>query len=131
MDTFLKATIAILIALIFYLILLKESKDISAVLTIVVCSAICISAVEFLIPILDFITSLQELSNFDNQMLTIILRCVGIGLLTEITTMICADSGNSAMGKTLQLLATAIVLWLSLPLFTEMIALIKEILREV
>lgn len=131
MNTFLNATIAILIALIFYLVLQKYGKDISSVLTIVVCSAISISAIEFLVPVLDFLNSLQEISNFDNQMLTTILRCVGIGLLTEITSTLCADSGNSTMGKTLQFLATVIVLWLSIPLFTEMIALIKEILAEV
>ena len=131
MNTFLNATIAILVALIFYLVLQKHGKDISSVLTIVVCSAISISAIEFLVPVLDFLNSLQEISNFDNQMLTTILRCVGIGLLTEITSTLCADSGNSTMGKTLQFLATVIVLWLSIPLFTEMIALIKEILAEV
>lgn len=131
MDVFLKSTIIILIALIFYLILQQQGKDISSVLTIVVCTIVLISAVEFLGPIVDFILTLQDLGNFDSQMLTIIFRCVCIGLLAEITSMICNDSGNSAMGKTLQLLAAVVVLWLSLPMFTEMVALIKEILTEV
>lgn len=131
MDIFLKSTAAVLVALIFYLILLKHGKDISSVLTIVVCSVIGISALEHLRPVLDFVTTLQELGNFDSQMLNIMLRCVGIGLVSEITSLICADAGNAALGKTLQILATIVVIWLSLPMLTEMIELIKEILAEV
>jgi len=131
MDVFLKSTAAVLVALIFYLVLSKHGKEISSVLTIVVCSVIAISALEFLIPVLDFLTALQELGNFDSQMLRIMLRCVGIGLVAEITSLICVDAGNAALGKTLQILATIVVVWLSLPMMTEMIELIKEILAEV
>ena len=61
-------------------------------------------------------------------MLQIVMRSVGIGLLSEITLHICTDSGNTALGKTLQILGNAIILWLSLPIFTKIIELIEEIL---
>ena len=131
MSIFLKSTVAILVALILYLILLKQGKDISSALTMVVCSILGIAAMEYLSPIVDFIYTLQELGNFDSQMLSIILRCVGIGLIAEITSMICADAGNTSMGKILQLLASLVVIWLSLPILTETVELIKEILKEV
>lgn len=131
MSIFLKSTVVILVALIFYLILLKQGKDISSVLTIAVCCIVGIVAMEYLTPIVSFINDLQELGGLDSQMLTIILRCVGIGLISEITSLICADAGNAAMGKVLQLLATLVVMWLSLPMFMAMVELIKEILKQV
>ena len=131
MNIFLKSTAAIIIALIFYLVLLKQGKDISSLLTIFVCCIIGIAAFEYLTPVIDFINSLSELGGFDQQMLDIILRCVGIGMIAEITSTICTDAGNTALSKILQLLATMVVLWLSLPILEDMVELIKEILKEV
>ena len=131
MDIFLKASAGILIALICYLILSKYAKDISALLTIAVCTIIAIATFHFIAPLIDLIGSLEQLGGIDSQMTKILLRSVGIGFLTEITSLICTDAGNAAMGKTLQLLGGVVILWLSIPLFEEMIELIKEILQTI
>jgi hypothetical protein len=44
--------------------------------------------------------------------------------------MVCADAGNASLGKVLQILASAVILWLSLPVFTALIELIQKILGE-
>ena len=63
-------------------------------------------------------------------MLGILLKAVGIGLVSEIAGLVCTDAGNGSLGKTLQLLGSAVILYLSLPIFTAMLELIREILRE-
>ena len=131
MTIYLKASAGILIALICYLTLLRQSKDISLLLSIAVCATVAISAIQYIAPIVDFIESLKDLGDIDNQMFRILLRASGIGLLAEITSLLCIDAGNSAMAKTLQILAGAVILWLSIPLFTAMIQLIKEILLTI
>lgn len=128
MDIFLKSAAGTLVALILYLILLKQGKDISALLTAAVCCMLATAAMQYIEPVIAFIDRLQQVCGLEPVMLQIILRAVGIGLLAEITSVICADAGNAALGKSLQLLAGGVVLWLSLPLFTEMIDLIEEIL---
>ena len=125
MDIFIRASAGILIALICYLILSKYGRDISTLLTITVCTIIAIAAFQYIDPIIDLIRSLEHLGNIDSQMVQILLRSVGIGFLAEITSLVCIDSGNAAMGKTLQLLGGIVILWLSIPLFREMIELIK------
>lgn len=131
MDIFLKSAAGTFVALIMYLILVKQGKDISVLLTVAVCCMLAIAAMQYIEPVITFIQRLQQLSNLDPAMLQIILRAVGIGLLSEITSLICADSGNAALGKSLQLLAVGVVLWLSMPLFTELIDLIEEILQVI
>ena len=131
MDIFLKSAAGTFVALIMYLILVKQGKDISVLLTVAVCCMLAIAAMQHIEPVITFIQRLQQLSNLDPAMLQIILRAVGIGLLSEITSLICADSGNAALGKSLQLLAVGVVLWLSMPLFTELIDLIEEILQVI
>ena len=131
MDNFLKATACILVALIFYLVLLKQGKDISSMLAIVVCVIIAIAAIRYLEPVIELLNTLQQLGKLDNHMLRILMQAVGIGLLAEITSLICSDSGNTAMAKTLQILASAVILWLSIPLLTEMINMVREILQAI
>ena len=131
MDNFLKATACVLVALILYLVLVKQSKDLSLMLAIVVCVLVAISAIEYLMPVVELFETLKSIGKLNNQMLRILLQAVGIGILAEIAALLCADSGNAAMGKTLQLLSGVVILWLSVPLFTEMIDLIREILQTI
>lgn len=131
MDIFIKSVAGTFVALILYLILAKHGKDISTLLTAAVCCMLAIAAISYIQPVIAFIERLQQITKLDSEMLQIILRTVGIGLLAEITSLICSDVGNAAMGKSLQLLAGGVVLWLSLPLFTKLIDLIEEILLVV
>ena len=131
MDVFIKAAGGVLIALVLHLILAKQGKDISLLLTVAVCCMVAGAAVTYLDPVIVFFEKLQALGQIDTEMLTIILRAVGIGLLSEITCLICADVGNAALGKTLQLLASAVILWMSVPLFNSLITLVEEVLGSV
>lgn len=128
MDIFIKSAAGTLIALVMYLILAKQGKDLSALLTAAVCCMLAMAAMQYFEPVVTFIGRLQQISGLEPEILQIILRAVGIGLLAEITSLICADAGNAALGKALQFLATGVVLWLSIPLFTELIDLIEELL---
>lgn len=131
MDIFIKSVAGTFVALILYLILSKHGKDISTLLTAAVCCMLATVAISYIQPVIAFIERLQQITKLDSEMLQIILRTVGIGLLAEITSLICSDVGNAALGKSLQLLAGGVVLWLSLPLFTKLIDLIEEILLVV
>jgi len=115
-------------SLILTLILSKQGKDFSLLLTVLVCSVVSAAAINYLTPVVNFFDRLQSIGKLDPDFIKILLRAVGIGLLAEITGLICSDAGNAALGKTLQFLAGAVVLWMSVPLFTSIIDLIEEIL---
>ena len=128
MDIFFKATAGILVALILYLVLLKQGKDYSVLLTLFVCCCVSVVAMGYFENIVDLLRNLQTKGQIDSQMFRIILRAVGIGILAEITSTICADAGNAALGKTIQFLSSVIVLWMSIPIFESLISLVEEIL---
>ena len=131
MDIFLKASAGILITVVLCLALSKQGKDISLLLTIAVCCMVVTAAITYLQPIIDFFQKLNSISQLDSSIVNILLKAVGIGLLAEITGLICKDAGSAALGKTIQILATAVILWLSLPLFNELIELIDGILGAI
>ena len=128
MDNYLKATAGVLIALVLYLVLSRNQKDISLLLSIFVCCMVAVFAVNTLQPVFNFLRRLEDLGELDHEMVSVVFKVVGIGLLGEITNTICTDAGNAALGKSLQLLASAVMLCLSTPLFEGLIELIEEIL---
>ena len=131
MNTFLKIAAGILTALILWISLNRQGKDISALLSVAVCAMVAAAAMSFLEPVVSFLKKIQGLGNLDGELLNVILKVVGIGLLTEITVLICKDAGNEAMGKTLQILSTVTALWMSIPVFEKLISLLDKILGSV
>ena len=131
MTLFLKATAGVFVTLIACLLLAKQGKDFSLLLSVAVCSLVAVVALQYLEPIFDFFHSLRISGKLDTDALNMILKAVGIGLLTEISGLICTDSGNAAMGKILQLLGSVVIIWLSLPMFTSLIGLVEEILVNI
>ena len=128
MDLFWKASAGILIALILVLTLGKQQRDMGTLLTIAVCCMTAIAAMKLLEPILDFLYELQHLTYMEGNVLKTLFRLVGIGLVAELVAMICSDAGCTSLGKTLQLLASSVILYLSIPIFQSMIELIQSIM---
>ncbi len=128
MDTFLKASGCVLAALVIYLILAKQNMDFSLLLSVGVCVMVAVVAVHYLEPVFDLVEKLRTVGNLDSQMVEILLKSVGIALVSEIVGHICQDAGNGSMGKTVQVLASGVILWLCVPMFSGLIELVEEIL---
>lgn len=131
MGTVIKAICGILIAVILSQVLAKKEKNFSLLLIILACCMVMTSAMVFIAPVLEFFERLQALGQLNNDLIKIVLKATGIGVLTEMTAMICTDMGNASMGKSLQLLATAAILWLSIPLFEELLQIVDSILEAI
>jgi len=131
MDIFFKATACVLTALILWICLNKSGKDMSTLLTLCVCIAVAIASFSFLKPVIAFVQKLAGIGQLDSGLLSVMLKVVGIGLISEICTLVCKDAGNESMGKILQILSSCVVLWLSIPVFEKLISLLEKILGKV
>ena len=89
-----------------------------------------LAALHYLQPVISFLHMLEELSGLDGDMVAILLKATGIGIVAEIANLVCKDAGNESMGKSLQLLGSAVILYLSIPLFTALIDLLQKVLGE-
>lgn len=130
MSLFWKAAAAVLIAVVLILMLGKQAPDMRLMISIAASTMVAILAVTYLEPVLEFLQELEVLSRIQGDMLGVLLKAVGIGLVVEITGTICADAGNASLGKTLQLLGSAVILCLSVPVFRSMLDLVQMILGE-
>lgn len=130
MEGFWKAAAGVLIAVVLDLALGKQEKDISLLLSLAACCMAAVVAVSYLEPVLEFLEELNALREMQDGFLGILLKAVGISLVSEVAGMICNDSGNGALGKILQLLGSAVILYLSIPIFNALMTLIREMLGE-
>lgn len=129
MDFFQICTLAI-VAVILILTLEKHEKQIGMMLGLLVCCVVLSAAVSYLRPVSVFLSQLEALSGLDHELIGVLLKAVGIGIVSEIANMICVDSGNSSLGKAVHLLGISVILWLSIPLFSALLELLQEILGE-
>lgn len=131
MTLFWKTAAAVLLAVVLELALGKRGADFQTVLSVAVCCMAAAVAVSYLEPVLDFLWEMETLGNLKGGMLDILLKAVGIGLVAELAATVCKDAGDASLGKTLEMLGSAAILYMSLPILTEMMTLIQAILGEV
>lgn len=128
MDIFVKASAAVLIAVVLCVVVSRQNKDIALLMTLAVCCMVLALSMGYLRSVIDFFSKLEAIGGLDSEWIKVLLKAVGIGLLAEITSLICADSGNNAMAKSVQLLATGLILSLAIPMFTQLLELLESIL---
>lgn len=127
MSGFIQAVAGVLVAAVLCSVLTRYGKDISVLLGLAVCGMVLGVAAAYLSPVVEFVRQLGQLSQLSSEWLTVVLKTVGIGIISQIAGLICTDSGNSALAKAVEILAAAAVLWLSIPLMTALLELVQRL----
>lgn len=109
----------------------KQDKDISLLLSIAGTVAASAITVSFLRPVIDFINQLSQAASLNAEHLNVLMKATGVGIVTELAATVCVDSGNSSLGNVLRLLGSAVIIWLSVPVFQALMKLIGVILGEI
>ena len=131
MAEYIRWTALVLIGVILSLVVGKQSRDMSLLLSLAVCVLVSLGALGFLEPVTELMAELRRLGGLDSQAVSILLKAAGIGVLSELAGTLCADAGEGALGKFLQILSNAVILWLSLPLIRQILTLIEEVLAGI
>ena len=130
MDIFLKTTGGILISVVLTLAVGKREKDIAILLSMAVCCMSLLSAAHFLRPVIEFVYGLGRRGDISTESISVLLKIVGIGLVTEVAVLICQDGGNASLGKSLQITGCAAMLYFAIPLFETLLDVVQSILGE-
>lgn len=130
MDTMIKASAGVLVATVICLLLNKTGKEYALLVSIAICCLLTFSTLSFIEPVFSFLERISQIGNISNTTVKILFKALGVSLLAEFTALLCSDAGNSAMARLIQILASAVILWLSVPLFENLIDLISGILEK-
>ena len=130
MELFWKAAALTLIAGILSLTLKKQDKEYSLLVSIAACLMVTAITVTYLKPVFSILSELEALGDLRADMLSILIKALGVALSSEISSMICTDAGNASLSKAIQLLGGAVILYLSVPMFSTLMDLIQKIVGE-
>ena len=108
----------------------EREKEIAALLGIGACVVISAMALSCLDPVISFLRRLESLGAVHSEHLTILVKVVGIGLVTDIAVQFCNDAGNSGTGKVLQFLGSAVMLCSAVPVLDALLELVCSVLGE-
>lgn len=117
-----------MIGLILVSIVSARDKPVSSLLSMGICAMVLLLGLTYLEPVVAFVQELEELGNLQPEMVRILLKVAGIGILSEITALLCADSGHASLGQSIKILSAGVIQWLSLPVFQALLDLIGDIL---
>lgn len=131
MDIYVKAIACALVGVVLCLCLYGKGKEISLLLSMLICVMVIGVGFSYLSSVFSFFANLQRLIGLDNDLLNILLKAVGVAVMGEIAVLVCSDAGQASLGKAVQLLTSAVILWISLPLYTQILTLIEELLTGI
>ena len=99
MNIFFKAVAVTMIAVILGVTLSRQEKDFALLITLCVSCMIAIASFYFLEPILAFTKKLGNMLQISTDVVCVLIKAVGIGLVAEIASLLCSDAGNASLGK--------------------------------
>ncbi len=128
MDEALKLCALALTAALLALTVKKQSPELALALTLCACALGAVLLLKGLKPVLELARSLAKRAELDGSLTAPLWKCLGLGLLTEIAASVCADAGQSALAKLVELGGGLLCVVVSLPLLQAVLALIEELL---
>ena len=127
MDILLKIAAVGVAASVLAMVLKKNSPEIALLLTVATASLIMFAAVEVISEVLDFLRTILDYTSLSEDIFGIVLKAVAIAIITKIASDVCKDAGQSASSSAIELVGSATVLYIALPLFETMIQMINSL----
>lgn len=78
--------------------------------------------------IIDYFLTIFSKTNLELSLFSSILKILGVGYITEFASSICVDSGCSSIGDKITIAGKIIILYLSLPVITNLLNIIIDLL---
>jgi len=110
------------------LVVKQVKPDFASIVAIAGGVLILLMLIDYLEQIVGVFQLIVEKTNLSPTILTTILKIIGVGYLTEFTSNICIDSGSSSLSSKVLLAGKVIILFMSIPILTNIIDLIVGIL---
>lgn len=131
MDSFLKIIGIGIFTLITYLIVKPIKPDIAIFLGVVGSCVILIQSIDSLTVLIETMTNFVERTGINSSLFKSVLKMVGIGYLAEISSSLCISSGNSTIADAISFAGKVTILVYSIPIISNLLDLIIELLPKV
>ncbi len=106
----------------------KINKEYALFIALITSCFILFLVIAYFSPIISTVEDLFATSGVDNKYFEIIFKSLGVCYLTQFGCDFCKDAGENAIAGQLELAGKIMLLIIALPLFNDLIEIVKEIL---
>lgn len=117
-----------LVALILILIVDKNNKEISILLSLLSTVGIFLFIFPSIKEIVGVLNNLIDGAGINKTNLVVILKVTGIAYLVEMVKNVCNDAGNTSLGTKVEMAGKVSVAVLTLPIITSVINLVEGLI---
>ena len=129
MNEVIKTAVIGILAMVFVLLLKKDSPAYSFLITIGTGVVIIYIAVGLAKPILELIYELADSAGLSAAVLSPLMKALGISVVTKFSAEACRDAKEGAIGAYAEMIGATAAIYVSLPLITTVFKLIKSFLQ--
>ncbi len=109
------------------LLLKKNAPELGLALSLAVCLIGAGLAMELFAQLREVIDLAREQTGLSPAIVSPVLKCVGIGVVTRLAADLCKDAGQSAVASTVELCGAACAVVTALPLIRSLLQMIGEL----
>lgn len=116
-----------LVGALISLLLKKNAPELGLALSLAVCLIGAGLAMELFSQLREVIDLAREQTGLSPAIVSPVLKCVGIGVVTRLATDLCKDAGQSAVASTVELCGAACAVVTALPLIRSLLQMIGDL----
>ncbi len=128
MEIIFKIIVIGLITCVATLIVKPIRSDFSIIIAITGGIIIICLIINYLTGVFDVMKSIINMTGVSSEIYRFLIKIIAIGYLIEFTAGICSETGNSSLGDKVLLGGKIIIMVMSLPIITNILQIIMELL---
>jgi stage III sporulation protein AD len=110
------------------LVIRKNSPEFSLLVAIAVSMLAVYISAEIILEILDFLRETAAAANVPNAALAVVLKTVGVSIVTRIVADVCRDAGQSSASSGVEFMGAVTSVYIALPLFRTVLDMISGLI---
>ena len=128
MDMLLKTAAVCIPAALMASLLKKDSPAMAMLIAIAAGCLVIFTSAGALREIRDFMAEVAELGGISDTVLAVLLKTVGIAVISRLAADLCKDAGLGAAASGAELAGAAAALWTAMPVMRGVLHTVKELL---
>ncbi len=128
MDELFKIIGVALITTVAVLVIKPSKPEIAMLIGVAGSIIVFLFIVNLLEDVIGLFDYIMAKTNLDSDIMMLLVKIVGVGYITEFSSNICSDSGNTAVASKILLAGKLTIFVLAIPIITSLVELIVSIM---
>lgn len=127
MELLIKAAVIGVTGALAALLIKKSNPELALTLSLAVSLLVLGLALRVFSDLSEIVNMLTRMTGLSNALIAPVLKCMGIGIITRLSSELCREAGQLAVASSVELAGAACALYIALPLIRTLLQMIGEL----